>query len=245
MSKIPFKTRRVTIFVGDYGSGKTEVSINFALALRETEKWVKIADLDIVNPYFRSREAADVFDRAGVELIAPAGEQAWADLPIILPAIAGAIHDESVKTILDVGGDAAGSRVLSSLFDRVSEIDYDLLAVVNANRPFTGDVASSESVLRKIETASKLRVTGIVSNTHLLSKTTPEMVLKGVEMACSLAKRFDVDVRFVSVERSVAPRLCASSFSTPVFSMTRYVLLPWEDDSTGAATLKRGSDGRG
>lgn len=241
---IRFSTKRLTIFVGDYGSGKTEVSLNFVLALRGYKERVKIADLDIVNPYFRSREASEILKRADIELIAPAGEQAWADLPIILPGIAGAIHDEGANVVLDVGGEAAGSRVLSSLLNEASEIDYDLLAVLNANRPFTADADGSENVLHKIEEASNLRVTGVVSNTHLLRETTPEMVLKGYEVAERLARRLGVDVRFISVEKSVAERLDTSSLSAPVFALTRYVLLPWETTETEAAISERGSDAR-
>jgi len=100
--------------------------------------------------------------------------------------------------------------------------------VLNVNRPFTADVDSAERVLRKIEDASGLRVTGLVSNTHLLGGTTPGMVLAGYEVAESLAKRLDVDVRFVSVEKSVAVGLDTSSFSAPIFVITRHVLLPWE-----------------
>jgi hypothetical protein len=239
---IRFSTKRLTIFVGDYGSGKTEVSLNFVLALRANWERVKIVDLDIVNPYFRSREATEILARADIEVVAPAGEQAWADLPIILPGIAGAIHDESACVVLDVGGEAAGSRVLASLIGEADKIDYDLLAVVNANRPFTGDADGSEDVLRKIEDASGLRVTGIVSNTHLLGHTTPEMVLEGLEVAELVAKRFSVDVRFVSARESVAEMLDASLFSAPVFAIKRYVLLPWE---AGADISERGSDARG
>ena len=220
--------KRLTVFVGDYGSGKTEVALNFALVLKLHEGRVKIVDLDIVNPYFRTREAAGILRAAGIELIAPTGEQTWADLPIVLPSVAGAVHDASASVVLDVGGEAAGSRVLGSLFDSKDEIDYDLLAVLNVNRPFTADVDSAESVLRKIEDASGLRVTGLVSNTHLLGGTTPGMVLAGYEVAESLAKRLDVDVRFVSVEKSVAKELHRYSFSAPIFVITRHVLLPWE-----------------
>nr|HDM59650.1 hypothetical protein [Bacillota bacterium] len=227
--------KRLTVFVGDYGSGKTEVALNFALALRRYEQRVKIIDLDIVNPYFRTREAAGVLLAAGIELIAPSGEQTWADLPIILPSVAGAVHDASASVVLDVGGEAAGSRVLGSLFESSDEIEYDLLVVLNVNRPFTGDVESAESVLRKIEGASGLQVTGIVSNTHLLDKTTPEMVLAGYNVAESLAKRLAVNVRFVSVEKSVAKELDRSSFSAPIFALTRHVLLPWELSGTTTA----------
>lgn len=242
---IGFQTKRLTIFVGDYGSGKTEVSLNFAVALRAFKKRVKIVDLDIVNPYFRSREASEILKSADIELIAPGGEQAWADLPIILPGIAGAIHDESADVVLDVGGESAGSRVLSSLFPVTEEIDYDLLAVLNANRPFSGDAAGGEGVLHRIEDASGLHVTGVVSNTHLLRETTPTIVLRGYKIAERLAKRLGVDVRFISVEESVAEGLDASLFSAPIFVMKRYILLPWEVVEAGAAISERGSDGSG
>ncbi|MBN1591961.1 MAG: hypothetical protein JW941_01785 [Candidatus Coatesbacteria bacterium] len=232
----------MTVFVGDYGSGKTEVSLNFALALRTIRDRVKIVDLDIVNPYFRSREATGILGRSDVELVAPEGDKAWADLPIILPGIAGAIQDETAGVVLDVGGEAAGSRVLSSLFDGTKHLDYDLLAVVNANRPFTADADGSMTVLNKIEKASGLRVSGIVSNTHLLNNTTPEMVIHGLELAESIAERLGVDVRFMSVMESVADKIDGSSLSAPIFAIKRYVLLPWE---TGSDMSERGRDARG
>jgi len=231
-------SRRVTIFVGDFGSGKTEIAINFAIALRSLREEVKIADLDIVNPYFRTREVSEVLARAGVELIAPPGEQVWADIPIIVPEVEGAIRDRSATVVLDVGGEEAGSRVLGSLSEAIAGSDYDLWAVVNANRPFASDAQATEKVVSKILKASRLRLTGIVSNTHLLDETTPKHAIDGYRIATALARRLGVGVKFVSVEKRVAEKLDRSIFDVPIFAIQRYLLPPWEKASrmTAAAT---------
>ena len=127
----------MTIFVGHFGSGKTEIALNGALELAAGGRAVTLADLDVVKPYFRSRSARDILSRAGIELLAPTGANVHADLPIIVPQIRSQLRDSNRRLIMDVGGDEVGARVLGSLSDVVPFDDTDCFLVLNFRRPST------------------------------------------------------------------------------------------------------------
>jgi hypothetical protein len=230
-SSLSFVKNIVTI-VGGFGSGKSEVSVNLSRYLATTcDQPVSIADLDIVNPYFRSREAAERLQEFGVRCIMPEGANRHSELPIILPEIRGAIEASATgfgKLILDVGGDDLGARVLSSLADAFREGSYDLLLVLNANRPFTADVAGCIRMITEIEGASKLRFTGIVSNTHLMDETTGTIVLGGLELAREVGRSAGLPVVFLSAERSVLDEIEVDALDLPVLPLDRILLKPWE-----------------
>ena len=171
--RAPCFDRDIIVIVGGYGSGKSEVSVNLARNLvRTTDRPVTIADLDIVNPYFRSRETAQALGALGIRSLVPEGEMAQADLPIVIPQIKGAIQAPQGPLILDVGGDDAGATILKSLADAFTPGGYELLLTVNAYRPFTSDVAGTTKVMSEIETAGGLDFTGLISNSHLIEQTT-------------------------------------------------------------------------
>jgi len=219
----------ILTIVGGYGSGKSEVSVNLAahMARRGTSS-VTIADLDIVNPYFRSREAIEALDRLGIRSIVPMGGQQHADLPIVLPEVKGAIEHNEGILILDVGGDDVGSRVLSSLTDAFPQNDYEMLLVLNANRPFTETVANCMKLIGEIEEASRLKVTGLISNTHLLEDTTPEIVYAGMRLAREVSKAASVPIIFCSSTTAVAQELSEEEIDVPMLELERMLLKPWE-----------------
>jgi hypothetical protein len=229
--KKPELLKQVIVIVGGYGSGKSEVSVNLAryLILNQEDKVnISIADLDIVNPYFRSREAGEQLDKLGIKSIIPIGEKFHADLPIILPQIKGAIQDPQGKLILDVGGDDAGARVLSSLGSAFDRETYDLLLVLNARRPFTADVEGSCETIRSIEESSRLNFTGIIANTHLLENTTPEIVYEGLELANEVSKKTGLPIKFISVLDELVDKLDLSKIDVPIVTLNRSLLKPWE-----------------
>jgi len=227
--KPPVLTKGVITIVGGYGSGKSEVAVNLSyhLATTQTEP-VTIADLDIVNPYFRSREAAKRLEKLGVRSIVPEGEKYYAEAPIILPEIKSSIERKVGKLILDVGGDDVGAKVLSSLADVFVPGDYEMLLVLNANRPFTSDVDGSMKVIREIEDASRLKFTGIISNTHLLESTTVETVLDGLKIAREVSKKTKLPVVFIAALNRIVQMMDAENIDVPVLSLDRYLLKPWE-----------------
>ncbi|MDF1543994.1 MAG: cobalamin biosynthesis protein CbiA [bacterium] len=221
--------RDIIVIVGSYGSGKSEVAVNLArhLQLSQTEP-VSIADLDIVNPYFRSREAIKVLNKLKVRSIVPEGGQFYADLPIILPSIKGAIENKQGKLILDVGGDDAGAKVLSSLTDAFRPDGYDMLMVINANRPFTSNMAGCIKMMNQIEAASRLKFTGLISNTHLMEHTTSETIELGLKLCGEVSGETSLPVRFVSAEQRVISTMNIEQIGHPVLVLDRLLLKPWE-----------------
>jgi hypothetical protein len=235
----PVFTRPILIIVGGYGSGKSEVSVNLArtLVARQTDP-VAIADLDIVNPYFRSREAEKALEHMGVHTINPKGGHYYADLPIILPEIKGSVQRHDGTVILDVGGDDVGARILSSLGKSFEPGTFELLLVHNANRPFTADVDGTLDVMAKIEAACKLGFTGIVSNTHLLEQTDSKTVLDGLEKAKEVAGRRGLPVVFLSATKDVLKKIDARRLTVPVLELERNLLKPWERPKLGKDQFK-------
>jgi hypothetical protein len=218
---------RVTAFTGNYGSGKTEVAVNYSLLLAEKEEGVCIADLDIVNPYFRCREDAEFMQEHGIEVVAPRDDLKHADLPIILPEIKGLLEKTEGRTVLDVGGDPVGARVLSSLAESFRTEELDLLVVLNARRPFTDTVEGCREMIGEIEKASRLSVTALVGNTHLMDSTTPEVILEGERLVREVATTLDLPVRFLTVAAGLIDGWTGPEPTAHVLPITRRMSPPW------------------
>jgi len=229
--------RRVTVFVGHFGSGKTEIALNGALELAEAGTEVTVADLDVVKPYFRSRSARAILDDVGIELLAPAGANLHSDLPIIVPQIRSHLRDPRRKLVIDVGGDGVGARVLGSLSDVVPLEETDCLVVLNFRRPSTPDPEGAVLMVREIEKVGRVPVTGLISNTHLMDESTPEVVREGYLKALETASRIGVPLVAVTVDQDLVPELAAESFECPLVSMRRIVLPPF------AQTVERRTTG--
>jgi len=222
--------KRVNIFTGNYGSGKTEVSVNFTLGLATRESDLAIVDLDVVNPYFRCREAIGPMEEAGVEVIVPRGENFASELPIILPEVKGAMTRDTGRLVLDVGGDDLGARVLSSFGPALQGDGVDLLMVLNARRPFTDTVDGALRIVREIEAASRLKVTGLVCNTHLMEETRVEMIQEGVALAEAVGAETGATVRFVAAMDEVAEAYVGATEGAPLYPvlpMVRRMVPPW------------------
>lgn len=225
----PVFEKRVIVIVGGFGSGKSEVSVNLARHLAShSDQPVTIADLDIINPYFRSREAAELLADIGVKSLIPGGSLRQADLPVIIPDVKAAIEASTGYLILDVGGDDLGARVLKSLGDAFHPGEYDLLLVLNKNRPFTADVAGSIRVIAEIEAASALSFTGIISNTHLMELTDRQAIIDGLELSRQVAKEVGVSVRMVSLTKPLLEHFNGGDLEVPVLVLDRSLLKPWE-----------------
>lgn len=227
--KLTGPEKRITIFAGGYGSGKTEVAVNFATYMAKNGLLpLSIVDLDIVNPYFRSREVVDPLTACGINVIIPAGEYCSADTPILRPEIWGAIGNKDMRVVLDVGGDEVGARVLSSMVDSFDPQDYEFLLVVNAKRPFTADVGSCLKMLSEIQTASRLKFTGLVSNTHLIDETDRDVVMEGFEMTREVSRRSNLPLKFVSAVGNVLDDIKPEEINCAVLPLARFMLKPWE-----------------
>jgi len=227
--RYPKIDKRIIAIVGGFGSGKTEVSVNLAKYFVATEKkQISIVDLDLVNPYFRSREAAKELEVLGIRAIMPPGGLYYADVPVLLPEIKGAIEQKDGKLILDIGGDAQGTRAFGSLADSIDLGDYEMLMVLNGRRPQTSDVAGSIKTMERIESTARLKFTGLISNTHMIDETTPEIVFEGYELAIEISRELGLPLQFISARRRTLEGMDTSVFECPVLPMTRSMLKPWE-----------------
>ena len=218
---------RIVLIVGNYGSGKTEVAVNLAIQLCR-HRAVSIADLDIVNPYFRCRAARGEMESQGVHVINPDGDYQSADLPIILPELRGQLIQGAGTLIFDVGGDDVGARVLSSLADVFADKPYTMLQVLNAKRPFTETVEGCLRIKTEIETASRLRIAGLISNTHLLEDTDVPTVLEGLRLARAVEQASGLPVAFVTAEESLRNEFDGRQAGCPVLWIKRRMLPPWK-----------------
>jgi len=222
--------RRVTVLVGHFGSGKTEIALNGALDLAASGSSIILADLDVVKPYFRSRSARAILENAGVELLAPAGANVHGDLPIIVPQIRSHLRRDHSRLIMDVGGDDIGARVLGSLSDVIPRSDTDCFLVLNFRRPGTPDPERAVTIVREIENVGRLPVSGLISNTHLMDQTTPEVVIDGYRQAERVARLTDVPLVAVTVGEGLVGELAEEDFECPVVALRRIVLPPFAQD---------------
>ena len=220
-------SRQVTVLVGHFGSGKTEIALNGALDLAADGVAVTLADLDVVKPYFRSRSARHILAGAGVRLIAPEGENVYADLPIIVPQVRDILRRPQGKTILDVGGDGSGARVLGSLTDVLPTTNIEILVVLNFSRPSTPDTAGAIAMVHEIEAVARVRVTGLISNTHMMDETTPEIILEGAARAIETGVTSGLPVVAAAIHEDMAASV-NGDLPCPAFILKRIVKPPFE-----------------
>lgn len=172
---------RLTIIIGAYGSGKSEIAVNMALAQRKAlpDKKLLIADLDIVNPFYRSSDCASVLGEAGIRLVTPMYAGSNVDAPVLPPDMYVIFDDESYQGIFDIGGEDMGALVLGSLKHRIENTDAVIYMAVNSLRPFTSDAEQIAIMTRELEAAAGFKINGYLNNTNLLEETTTEMLSEG------------------------------------------------------------------
>jgi hypothetical protein len=200
--------KRIRIIIGHYGSGKTEFSVNYAMNLKQaSSSKVAIADLDIVNVYFRSREKQVMLEEQGIKVIASSIAGNALDLPAVAADIITPLEDKSYEYVIDVGGDSVGARVLGRFKNYIEDGDYDMFMVVNANREQTMDLEGIKRHKETIEATSRLKVTGFINNTHLIRETTLEDVLKGDKLLKEASKELGIPIRYVSAMSHIASQI--------------------------------------
>lgn len=183
------------IVIGAFGSGKSEYSIHLARKLNNEGHDVVLADMDVVNPYFRSRDVRDEFALIGIDVIAPEGAYKHADLPMLSPRIKGAIENRNKTVILDVGGDPAGCRTLGRFETSIKTRGYQMLHVVNTRRPFTSTAEEILVMKQQLEFTSRLKISEFICNTNLMEDTTPELVQEGLKIVAEAALQANLPFR--------------------------------------------------
>ncbi len=220
----------LTLFTGRFGSGKSEAAISYVATLKARGLLSPILiDLDIVTPYFRSREAADLLARRGVHVIAPASVGLHLDTPAITPQILGAIEQTEAPTVLDVGGDRQGARALGGFSAAIQKRGYTMHFVVNPYRPFTSTLDGLVRSIAEIEGSSRLKVTDLVSNPNLMAETTAEVIFEGHAKVEGFAREIGLPVAIVCLERRwMTPGF--DHFAQPVLVLDRFLLHLWESE---------------
>ena len=172
---------RLTIIIGAYGSGKSEIAVNMSLAQRKAlpDKKLLIADLDIVNPFYRSSDCGAILEGAGVRLITPLYAGSNVDAPVLTPEMYVIFDDESYQGIFDIGGEDMGAIVLGSIKKRIENTDAAIYMAVNTLRPFTSDPEQIAIMTNELAAASGFKIDGYLNNTNLLEETTADIVAEG------------------------------------------------------------------
>ncbi len=220
----------VVIIVGNYGSGKTEVAVNLAVHQKQQRINVRLADLDLVNPYFRTREARWTLEAMGIAVILPPEQFMQADLPILVPQVAGLIGQPGDLAILDVGGDEAGATVLSALRQAFGQLKapVTMMQVVNPFRPDTGSIEGCLNMRRSIETRARMPVDRWVGNAHMLEETTLEHFQLGCDFMGSLQDISGLDVEFVTAPHAMSPLIETEQLKWPILPIRRQLVPPWK-----------------
>ena len=200
--------KRVTVFAGHYGSGKTNIAVNYALGVSALGRRTAIADIDIVNPYFRTKDSEQVLEDAGIRLISSEYANTNVDTPALPADIYSVFADKSITAIIDVGGDDRGALALGRYVPYMKqENDYEMLYVINKYRYLTADARSAVEVMNEIETAAGVKFTGIVNNSNIGEETTADSVLKSVEYAEEISQLTGLDIKMTTVKEKLAGEL--------------------------------------
>ena len=220
--------KRVTLFAGHYGSGKTNIAVSYALLLAREGKKTAIADLDIVNPYFRTKDSASELEAAGVDLISPQFANTNVDLPALPAEAYRLVEDRSLFAVMDVGGDDRGAYALGRYAPFIlEEGDYRMAFVANPCRPLTRTPEEALEVMREIEAAGGVPFTAIVNNANLAHETTAETVLAAIPYMERLSELSGLPVWLTSAEETVAAGLAGKiPHLLPMKLQAKYFDLP-------------------
>ncbi len=200
--------KRVTLFSGHYGSGKTNVALNYAIYLKEKGVDVEIYDMDIVNPYFRTLDGKYMLDAHDIPLVVSDYANSNVDVPAMNSGAYRMIHDKSKAAVVDVGGDDRGALALGRFEKALKEEgNYDMLLVINKYRFETQNANDTIEIMKEIEYACRIPFTGIVNDSNLGKETTKETVLKSLDFANEVSKKTGLPIKFTCVERKLYDEL--------------------------------------
>ncbi|MDD4602070.1 hypothetical protein SDC9_30329 [bioreactor metagenome] len=214
---------RIKIFIGEFGSGKTELAVNYSLSLVQGGHKTAVVDIDLVKPYFRTRENRALLEKNGVILVAPEHQLAHSDLPIMPSNLTRVIYDQDCNVIMDVGG-GDSAVVLGQINQQLNEKGYEAQLVINTMRPFTNTTEGIVTMLERIERISRLKVSGFICNTNLAQETTAQHILRGLKTVEEVAGMLKLPINWVVVPEWLQNEVIVDY---PVFVLKPYTQYPW------------------
>lgn len=218
--------RRLKIIIGAYGSGKSEISVNLALEMRKTapEDKILLADLDIVNPFYRSADAAGVLEENNIRLISPMYANSNVDAPVLSGEVYVIFDDDSYRGVFDIGGEDMGATILGSMRSRLDNTGAELLMAVNTRRPFTSTADEIIIMASELQEASKMKITGLINNTNILELTTAEDVIEGEKILLEVSQKTGIPLVLTTVMEGVMSEKELLQIKTPeVIQMRRTI----------------------
>lgn len=200
--------KRIVLLAGHYGSGKTNIAVNLAFSLKKSRERVAVADIDIVNPYFRSKDSVQDLEAAGIRMIASEYAGTNVDVPALPQEVYSIIDDRELSAVIDLGGDDRGALAMGRWRDAIlEENNYEMLFVINRFRPLTRDPESAMEVMHEIETASGMKFTAVVNNSNIGNETTAEDVLGSQDYAKEVCRLSGLPLKMTTVHENLYEEL--------------------------------------
>ncbi len=218
---------RIAIFTGHFGSGKTELAINYSIKLARQGQAVTVVDLDIVNPFFRSSEVRDVLEKEGIRLLSPNFVGTTVDVPSLPPEIYSVFQSKNDKVVFDVGGDDIGATALGRYYPYFMQEPYRMFFVVNVRRPLSSAPEQIIEMLKAVESRSRLKVTDLINNTNLMYETNLNHLLEGQMIVEQVAEKLNIPIAYISGVTDVIDKL-PEKYSSKGFPIDIYLHPPWD-----------------
>lgn len=217
-----FINKRIHILTGHYGSGKSEVSVNLAIELSKCKKNIVFADLDIINPYFRSNEAKNILENRGISVMTTKYANTNVDIPALTGELSRFLTDREITLVMDVGGDDAGARVVGRYRNEIPADDAIMYFVINCFRPETKSIDGVLTILDEVKEASRMEVGALINNSHLLDETTGSDIEKGIEFASEVSRRTGIPIALHAIMKSGLSKFSLPA-NEPVLWMDKYM----------------------
>ncbi len=208
--------KRISIITGHYGSGKSNIAVNLALAMAKAGGPVTIVDLDIVNPYFRTADLKDMLEEKGIHVITPVYANTNLDIPALPPEISSVFRPDSGKVVIDVGGDDAGAIALGQFAGRIAASEYDMYYVINERRYLTRSAPEAAELLLEIEASSRVKATKLINNTNLGEDTSLAMIEASLPFGEAVSRLTGLPLAFTCADRRLAEKAANPEAYYPV-----------------------------
>lgn len=217
---------RIRIFTGHFGSGKTEIAINYAVKLWEQKKEACLVDMDIVNPYFSVREVKPILEPMGIRVVAQTIDITTAEISAIPAEVLAAFNNKKYDVVMDVGGDDIGAVALGQFNRFFVQEPYDMYFVINTNRPFTSDADGIMEYIDSIQKSSRLRVSYFINNTNLSYESNVEDILSGQEIIQKVSQKLNIPIKYTCVREDLADKL-PDGIAGEIFKIKLYMKPSW------------------